>query len=628
MEKGESNTHPLEDTRTLVQPTQQFKVKLTVPRHAAIKAIDDWLSLIFGDKLPSSPELAQSAIPDVPKFVTEMAWRLLLLIRFFLQFAWIPAFDAGHVSRIARENKNSTTWVVEVNVVSIGLVRHRCYVIAVRQAVKCLEWIATNPKTAKNVEQLYNFIQSTIIDPLKKMRWGGKSTLPILRRAYRQDIPFFHLGTGIYQLGWGCKARRMDRSSTDRDSAIGSRVTRDKRFSANLLRMAGLPAPEHLTARDTEAAIKAARSLGWPVVVKPVDREMGLGVTVNVTDTDELTSAFELARQASNSKTALIEKQADGVCHRLFIYDGELLFGVKRLPKSVVADGQRTVLQLIDEANLAEQKKAPWVRSSPFPKDELAMTALSAAGYSLETVPPAGQPVPLRLIESHAAGGYPEDVTTVVHPENLAIARAATTVMGLDVAGVDIISSDITRPWYETGSIINEVNFAPFFGVFDLSERAIPVFLKRLIDKDGRIPVDAIIGGNAALIAARAQQQQHKQGGINCFVTSHATTLNPDGSDRFIPMNSLCDRIRALLVNPKVERIILVVQTDEMLTKSLPIDRISQLTVTSGDLVSSKDERLGLSPSVYKSVIDHLRGLMIERNKVLAGNVANSRTGH
>lgn len=235
--------------------------------------------------------------------------------------------------------------------------------------------------------------------------------MPILREAHRKNIPFIHLGNGIYQLGWGSKAKRINRSSTELDSPIGSIMSHNKIITASLLRTACLPAAEHKVAQSQEEALLAATTMGWPLVVKPSDSDRGEGVTIDVIDEMMLKEAFSAAKKNSRSKRILVEKQVHGVCCRIFIANQKMLYAVKRLPKSVIGNGKDTIKQLIDEANAREKRLPPWKRSEPFPMDEQALEAMELSGFTLDSIPKVNELVPLRKIESTQWGGFDEDIT-------------------------------------------------------------------------------------------------------------------------------------------------------------------------------------------------------------------------
>lgn len=229
----------------------------------------------------------------------------------------------------------------------------------------------TNPITVENKELLLNNIFNLINQILLQMPIG-KSTIHILKEAFKKDIPFFHLGEGVYQLGLGSKSIKIDRSTTNIDSAIGSKLSQNKQSTANLLRLAGLPAPIHGITNSKEEALQIARQINFPLVVKPVDLDRGEGVSVNILNENELLKAFDLAYNLSKKKQVIVEKQVSGVCHRLFIVDDKLLYAVKRLPICVIANGYNTIEELIEKTNKKEALKIPWDSTKLFyPIDEL-----------------------------------------------------------------------------------------------------------------------------------------------------------------------------------------------------------------------------------------------------------------
>src|SRR5262249_13728182 len=154
------------------------------------------------------------------------------------------------------------------------------YGTAIRAAIHAAPALAGD-MSLDDLDRSLRDLDVRVVEPLQARVAGGKSTVPVLAAAHRLGMPFIHLGAGVYQLGWGSRARRLDRGSTGGDSAIGARLAQHKTLCAELLRMAGLPAPEHVVAVDEGEALQAAAKLGWPVVVKPTDRDRGEGVTVD-----------------------------------------------------------------------------------------------------------------------------------------------------------------------------------------------------------------------------------------------------------------------------------------------------------------------------------------------------------
>lgn len=592
-------------------PMLQHSIQLSCPADINLDTIDVWLQAAL--EIEIEPHICQleESLSDKETSVTGLLSRCLLLVRVLLQTVNIPVFEPGEVLSLQQDTHDSSIWKVIIAIARIDHIDPRCYNLALKTSINILLWLREKPLTPNNRKELYTLLDKQVIHPLKKLVTAGKSTIPVLRVAHQLNIPFLHLGAGVYQLGWGNRGRKVDRSTVAMDSAIGGKLAQNKIWTAQLLRMAGLPAPEHGVVTTAEGAERLAHRLGWPIVVKPADLDRGEGVTVGIHNEKTLLEAFETAKKLSKSKKIIIERQVDGTCHRIFIANGQILYVVKRLPKSVNGDGSRTVAELIQAANQREEIRPPWQRSELFPGDEAAIEAMHAAGFSLDSIPESGVTVPLRVIESTQWGGGDEDLTASIHPDNVTIALRAAELFDLCVAGIDVISPDINKPWHENGAIINEVNFAPQLGRAEISKSYIPTFLSRFIEDNGRIPVEVYAGGESAVTAARSRQQELSKEGINCFITSHNLSLEPSGQKIHFPFGSLFKRCRVLLLNRQVEAIILVVQTDEFMHTGLPVDSCNRLTAMPGALVTWSRPHEKLPQGRYDSLMAMLGSILV-----------------
>ncbi len=567
-----------------IQPTRQITFNLDYIESTNFNLLDDWLTTVL------KIDIEHDDNPTRP--IKSMINRNLLIIRSLFQSILMPYFDLGTILKIEQDLKIFSKWTITLSIAKIDYIPDRCYQIIIKFTLQLVNWMIKNPKTTKNIEYLYSLIQTQVINQLKDIGGSGKSTISILRTAHQQNIPFLHLGGGVYQLGWGVNSRLIERSTNDLDSAIGARMSDNKMITSYLVRMAGLPAPDNGSATNVKDAIKVAHYLKWPVVVKPIDADRGEGVTIGVTNDEQLISAFEIAKQFSKSKQVIVEREVTGIVHRIFIVNGKLLYAVKRLPKSIEGDGQKQVSELIKEANQLLKNTPPWLRTEIFPDDDEAVKAMMASGFSLNSVPKDKEFVPLRMIESTASGGGVEEVTTSIHPDNLDISIRASKLFGLNIAGIDIISTDITKPWHENGAIINEVNYAPSFGANEISKSYIPDFFKHIIVEDGRIPISVMIGGNKAMEVAIQQQKIQIKNGVACYLSSHKITLDASTNEMIFPFKSIYKRSKALLLNRQVESIILIIQTDEFLHTGLPMDQISQITTVDQELPQDRYDTL------------------------------------
>lgn len=503
-----------------------------------------------------------------------------------------PVFAPPRLLSLTQGSSDDTPWAARVAFEGIDGLPPASYEVALAQAFAVCRRVCGQVCDADALVAFHDWLDRAVLPLLSPDRHigSGTSTIPVLREARRREIPFRHLGAGIYQLGWGARARRLNRSSVESDGAIAARLAQDKGLNACLLAEAGLPVPAQWQVRSPADAAAAARRLGWPVVIKPRARDRGEGVTIGVDTAAAAGIAFEAARRWAPDQPVLVEQQIPGTCHRLFLVDGRLLYAVRRLPLGVVGDGQRSIAEIATAEHEAQRRRPWWHRRRVQPVDETARAVLSAQGWREDAVPPVGVFVPLRPFQANQWGGADEDVSDRVHPSILDIAVRATDLLGLSVAGVDLVTTDIAQPWWRTGAGIIEINSMPELGAGPISLARVPAFLETVLPDDGRVPVDVVIGGITAMAVAQERCRRHVAAGRRCALTSHDRTLAADGRERVWPWPGLYRRCRALLLDRSVEALVLCLQTDELLATGLPVDRLTALTVLDEPLLVTQGD--------------------------------------
>lgn len=564
----------------LQQPDQILTIRLAhCPPTIDWVVFDSWLTQKLA--IPLLAEVDKAAVPG--NEAARLMWRILQIAAGLQRAARIPVFEPGRILFCCPDADNPGAWLCTVAVPRVDFIPTQSTYLAYNWATTLILEVAAASTLPAKPEALYLQLEEHVLQPLRSILPAGKSSIHMLSTARDSGVPWRHLGNCVFQLGWGRHALRIRHSKIETDSQIGADAAQHKFVAAQWMRQAGLPVPEQQLVLDEDGALQAARSLGFPLVVKPADRDRGEGVTVDIDSPERVGSAFQDA--ARFSRQVLVERAIPGVCHRLLVVRGHVLYTVKRMPIAVQGNGRMTVAQCIQAVNEQQSNMPVWNRQPMYPIDELAMEVLGDDGLTMESVLGIGQWAALRRIESTQWGGLDIDYSTSLHADNVAIAIQATALFGLDIAGVDIISLDITRPWYENGAAINEVNSAPLLGASQSSMDTLPVLMERLMGGDGRIPVGVIMGGEKAAVRARLLQQEWLAQGHTCYVTNHETTLEPDGRIMPLAVRGLFARCMALLMNKNVGALILVAQTDELLELGFPVDRFDLVERTDDELV-------------------------------------------
>jgi cyanophycin synthetase len=338
----------------------------------------------------------------------------------------------------------------------------------------------------------------------------GPSTASLVRAAEERDIPWLRLNKhSLIQFGHGKYQRRIQATITSETRHIAVEIASDKEETNRILADLGLPVPRQALVYTDGEAVAAATKLGFPVVVKPLDANHGRGVSIRLQGADEVKTAFGVARE--HSRAVVVEQFIEGFDHRLLVVDGELIAAAKRMPGHVVGDGAHTVEQLVELANQDPRRGVGHEKVlTRLEFDHQADQMLAKAGLAKSSVPEAGRTVFLRATGNLSTGGTSIDVTDVVHPDNVEMAVRAAKAIGLDVAGIDFLSTDISESYSATRGAICEVNAAPGFRMHvapsEGKARDVAGPVMDMLFPPGtpsRIPIAAITGTNGKTTTTR-----------------------------------------------------------------------------------------------------------------------------
>src|SRR5215212_2638051 len=289
----------------------------------------------------------------------------------------------------------------------------------------------------------------------------GPSTSAIVEEARRRGIPVRRLNSrSLVQFGLGKHLRRIQATLTDYTSAIGVEIAQDKDDTKRVLGNIGLPVPQGDVARSADDAVAIAEDVGYPVLIKPLDANHGRGISGRLDDEAGVRAAYEIARE--HHRRVVVERFSEGRDHRVLVVNGKVAACAERVPAHVVGDGTHTVRELVVEANRDPRRGVGHTKIlTRLPCDRLTEEFLARRGYTLDTVPPEGERVLLRGTANLSTGGTSIDRTDEMHPDNVTACEMAAGVVGLDIAGIDVLTPDISVPFRENGAVIIEVNAGP-----------------------------------------------------------------------------------------------------------------------------------------------------------------------
>jgi cyanophycin synthetase len=357
----------------------------------------------------------------------------------------------------------------------------------------------------------------------------GPSTASLVAAADERGIPWIRLNNySLVQFGHGKYQQRIQATITSETRHIAVEIACDKEDTHRLLRDLGLPVPEQRMIYSEREAIRAARRIGFPVVIKPLNANHGRGVSINLETDEQIGVAFEIAKENGTSRAVLVESYITGFDHRMLVVNGELVAVAKRVPGHVVGDGKSTVSELVDEVNSDPRRGIGHEKVlTRLEFDHQAERLLEDAGFNSGTVLGQGEIFYLRSTANLSTGGTAVDVTDIVHPDNREMAVRAVKAIGLDVGGVDFLTDDISDSYKDIGGAIVEVNAAPGFRMHvspsegqprDVAGKVMDMLFE--VNAPTRIPIAAVTGTNGKTTTSRMLSHVMKAAGHVVGMTS------------------------------------------------------------------------------------------------------------
>ena len=412
----------------------------------------------------------------------------------------------------------------------------------------------------------------------------GPSTACIVDAATARKIPSIRLNEGnLVQLGYGACQHRIWTAETDQTSAIGESISSDKDLTKTLLQACGVPVPEGRLVDSPEDAWEAAEDIGVPVVVKPRDGNHGRGVATELMLREEVESAYKLAREEGSG--VIVERFIRGSEHRLLVVGGRVVAAARGESVSVVGDGKSTLTELINsQINIDPRRGVTEAEplSLILPDEDPAVSfELQRQGFKPDSIPPDGKQV---LIQRN--GNVAFDVTDLVHPSIAAAAELAARIVGLDIAGVDMVIEDVSRPLSEQQAAIVEVNAGPglLMHLKPADGEARPVgraIVDSLFaaDESGRIPIVGITGTRGkttvARLVARLLHLSGKYVGLTCSEGLYLDQRQVEKGDRASWASA-----HKVLLNRSVDAAVLVNSARAILSEGVAYDRCQVGVVT------------------------------------------------
>jgi cyanophycin synthetase len=369
----------------------------------------------------------------------------------------------------------------------------------------------------------------------------------------------------------------MDSSTTDETSNIGVMMARQKNISSEFLKINGFPVAPQLSANNLEITLKHANLVGYPVVLKPADQDQGRGISSNIKTEKDLIRIYKETTKVY--KNLIIEKHIFGEDYRFSVINGRVTHIFQRIAGGVVGDGKSTIKELVIQLQKSSFYKRKYMEKGKnlIELDTEAIDLLSESNYTFETILKKDEYTPLRRQNNVSTGGKLTRVLNEkVHPDNLKLAVDVAQSFHLDMAGIDIISPDITKSWLETNAIVCEVNAVPELG-FSTKLTLAKEILKDVMKDGVRIPIFLIIIDSnnlqdQSLFQELRQSKKYQNYSFGSYVIVDGRIITNRAQNGF-------RGAQMLLINENVDVAYCFLTPEMILKNGLPADWFEQIQI-------------------------------------------------
>ena len=426
----------------------------------------------------------------------------------------------------------------------------------------------------------------------------GPSTESLVKEAEARNIPWMMLSTrAMVQLGYGVNQQRIQATLSGKSGILAVELACDKEGTKTILAEAGVPVPRGTVINYLDELEDAIEDVGgFPIVIKPLDGNHGRGITIDINSNEEAEEAYDLASAAAKSRSVIVERYYCGNDHRILVIDGKLVAVSERVPAHVIGNGNSTVKELIETTNLDPKRGEGHDNVlTKITIDRTSLSILKKQGYDMDSIVPRGEKVYLRATANLSTGGIAIDRTDDIHPENIWIAERVAKIIGLDITGIDVVTSDISKPLPEMDGVIVEVNAAPGFRMHvapsqGLARNIAAPVIDMLFPENqpSRIPIIAVTGTNGKTTTTRLTAHIYRQTGqVVGYTSTDGIYLGDylvEKGDNTGPLSA-----KVILQDPTVEVAVLECARGGMLRSGLAFDSCDV-----GVVLNVAEDHLGL----------------------------------
>ena len=420
--------------------------------------------------------------------------------------------------------------------------------------------------------------------------------------AFHLGVPsILESGSRLF-IGHGEYSRLIAVGYQSNTSVLGKNIAGDKERSSSFITEQKLPAPMQIYANTSSSAVAAANKIKYPVVVKPRSGNKGRAVSVNLKNDFEVTEAYNFSLKEMESRSVVVEKFIEGDDHRILVVDYKVVGVVKRVPAHVIGDGVHTIKELVDIVNISERRDG--LKLLPIKIDYEVERLLSEQSLTPDSIVPQDAYIVLRGASNVSLGGTTIDLTDEIHPDNIAMAEETAKTLMLNVAGIDFVTTDISKSYKDGYGGIVEVNAGPgvdlhMYPTDGLARNISWAMIRAEFQSDeiSSIPLIVVVGKKRR--SSCAKKLTSAMAFIGYFTTLYGQKFIQKGNEIY---DTSSTNLNSILTNKITNSVVIETSSAEIFKKGLPI-RKSTISVITDDFLSNNLKKMSDDESIENRII-------------------------
>ena len=245
------------------------------------------------------------------------------------------------------------------------------------------------------------------------------------------------------------------------NSSLWHKIANDKQLTYKVLEWFWYPIAQTWYCSSHELDQIDSIDIVFPVIIKPLLEWHGNGVKMNIKDINELHTKLKESFQIYDKM--IIQKQITWSEYRFLVVKWELILVRERDPAHVYWDWTHTIKELIDIENKINPLRWDWYNLplSYIKVDGELIEFISKQSLHLNSVPTYNEKIYLRWNSNIWTWGISINRTFICHESIKRLTCDVAEYLQLQIAWIDIMTDDITKPIEDTWWVILEVNATP-----------------------------------------------------------------------------------------------------------------------------------------------------------------------